>query len=381
MIFYACVAFAAAVLPLAWLYRPLQWADLPLFILFVVVAQGLALLAVQGVRGRYSFDATVVVACGLLLPGFATGLLLLLTGDSSMFHPTRQRPLLHSVTGRFSRALYHSVPSMAAASLVPPGPTHLLLAGALYGVLQIGLNYLLIGLVFAFQRRQSWISVVRVGATPTALMIDALQVLGGISLVVMSMTNGGLVVGILVVCGLSYMSRSNMLSKSQVEKLQADVTRDPLTGLLNRRGIEDLQPRAFSRCQRAGQPLTVVMLDIDNFKRINDSFGHDRGDQVLQAVGKAIFDAVRLNDLASRWGGEEFCLVLSDANEEQSRFVAERIRQEVSKLDLLPDHRNITLSAGVCGQRDGGFREMVLAADQALYRAKNSGRNQVLVAA
>jgi diguanylate cyclase (GGDEF)-like protein len=162
--------------------------------------------------------------------------------------------------------------------------------------------------------------------------------------------------------------------------------RDALTGLYNRRYFEESLEREVSRAQRAGHPLGIVVIDIDQFKRCNDSLGHDAGDAVLRAVAATLQSLVRGEDILCRFGGEEFVLVMANASAEIARERAEQMRDSIQKLAIGHEGRDIgpvTVSAGVAMfPADGASGEAALkAADAALYRAKQSGRNRTVVCA
>ncbi|HEX8582634.1 MAG TPA: diguanylate cyclase [Acidimicrobiales bacterium] len=158
---------------------------------------------------------------------------------------------------------------------------------------------------------------------------------------------------------------------------------DMLTGLPNRRATTEALERAVAHSERSGEPLAVCLVDIDHFKSINDTYGHEAGDSVLAAVADALGLATRGEDLAGRWGGEEFLVVLSDADASGALAAAERIRTELGALHLSlpPDHRSLTVSIGVA-LLAGDDLPMTLVgrADAALYEAKSSGRNPVVLA-
>jgi diguanylate cyclase (GGDEF)-like protein len=148
-----------------------------------------------------------------------------------------------------------------------------------------------------------------------------------------------------------------------------------LTGLYNRRQLEDLDP--------TGRQFGVLMIDIDHFKRVNDQFGHESGDEVLRRVATAITKSIRPQDLAVRHSGEEFLVVLDEGDDAIDRRIAERIRGAIAAIDaehLAPDDR-ITASIGVALHRGrASLAPAVAAADAALYEAKNAGRDQVKLA-
>lgn len=168
------------------------------------------------------------------------------------------------------------------------------------------------------------------------------------------------------------------------ETLQNQAIRDPLTGLFNRRYMEESLKRELYRATRKGVPIGIIMLDIDHFKKFNDSFGHAAGDSLLRELGTFLKTHMRGADIACRYGGEEFTLILPELSVEDARGRAEQLRKEVS--DLNTQHNGqalngVTLSLGVAVfPEDGATMEAVMrAADLALYRAKQEGRNRVVV--
>ncbi|MEO1328939.1 MAG: diguanylate cyclase [Pseudomonadota bacterium] len=162
-------------------------------------------------------------------------------------------------------------------------------------------------------------------------------------------------------------------------------TLDALTGLPNRRHFFDRAERELLRAGRSGAPLSLLYMDVDHFKQVNDSYGHAGGDAVLQMVAEALGEAVRPYDLVGRLGGEEFAILLPQADAETSRMVAERVRGAVAAGRLThTDGREIrvTISGGAATARAGETLEQLVArADAALYEAKRAGRDQVKDAA
>ncbi len=155
---------------------------------------------------------------------------------------------------------------------------------------------------------------------------------------------------------------------------------DGLTGLYNRRYLDECLDREFRRSRRSGQPASLLMMDVDHFKRINDTLGHLAGDEVLRATAEVLRKGLRATDLAGRYGGEEFCAILVDAPETAGLRVAERLREQVAGCELRVEGRSLrwTISVGVAGLAPelDGPRAWVARADQALYRAKELGRNR-----
>ena len=157
---------------------------------------------------------------------------------------------------------------------------------------------------------------------------------------------------------------------------------DELTNLFNRRHFISLAKHELNRSSRYGSKLSVMMLDIDLFKQVNDRHGHKTGDLVLASIGKQIGAALRESDIAGRMGGEEFAILLPETDHEQARIVAERLRKQVAETSLdIGDGRTLscTLSIGVATMTDQptDLEKLLHQADTALYAAKNSGRNRV----
>jgi diguanylate cyclase (GGDEF)-like protein len=174
---------------------------------------------------------------------------------------------------------------------------------------------------------------------------------------------------------------------AEIEALQAQLReqaiRDPLTGLFNRRYLEETLGREVARAGRAGSAIGVILMDVDDFKTINDTFGHEAGDLMLQAIAQRLRLQTRRSDVVCRHGGEEFLAVLPGASVEITRQRAEQMRQALQALRVPhgDDELRTTLSFGVAAfPRHGQTAEDVLrSADQALYLAKAQGRNRVVV--
>jgi diguanylate cyclase (GGDEF)-like protein/PAS domain S-box-containing protein len=168
------------------------------------------------------------------------------------------------------------------------------------------------------------------------------------------------------------------------EELRAEAIHDPLTGLFNRRYLEETLPRELHRAQRAHSPLCVAMLDLDNFKRFNDTYGHDAGDSLLRELGRLLLGKLRKSDISCRYGGEEFVLVLPDSSAADAKQRMEQIRGQIKELKIPHGEQvlsAITVSAGVAQAEDPAPNpsQLLRAADTALYAAKNAGRDRVMV--
>lgn len=159
---------------------------------------------------------------------------------------------------------------------------------------------------------------------------------------------------------------------------------DPLTGLPNRRAIEEWANRQLQGAARHGYSLWVVHVDLDCFKNINDSYGHDAGDQVLRGIGVILKAHTRASDISGRMGGDEFLLVISHAEEKHIRPTVERLRDQIASQKFCFAGKNISVTAsiGVCGfegTEPPEFSKLVRQADKALYSAKRAGRNQIKI--
>ena len=167
------------------------------------------------------------------------------------------------------------------------------------------------------------------------------------------------------------------------EKLQEQAMHDKLTGLYNRHYVEEWFGLELRRAQRHGRPIAAIMLDIDQFKRFNDSFGHEAGDLVLRELAAVLRRFARKSDVACRYGGEEFLVLLPECPFDAARSKAEQLREEVAKLELRYDDQPlgpVTVSLGVAAFPDHAkeSEQLLRCADEALYLAKQTGRNRVV---
>lgn len=166
------------------------------------------------------------------------------------------------------------------------------------------------------------------------------------------------------------------------QHLRELANRDALTGLFNRRYLEDSLPRELGRSQRRGTPLSVVAMDIDRFKRFNDSFGHESGDAALRACARSMVTSLRSGDIACRTGGDEFILILPECSAGQARALVARLCTIIKRIRVRNAGRTLetlTLSAGICEAPEGASDSlrMLRAADEALYAAKRTGGDRV----
>jgi diguanylate cyclase (GGDEF)-like protein len=177
--------------------------------------------------------------------------------------------------------------------------------------------------------------------------------------------------------------KKNALITEQAKKLELMATKDFLTGLSNRRDFLERAGQEEKRFKRIGRPFTLILLDIDHFKRVNDTYGHACGDKVLISISRALEEALRAQDILARWGGEEFICLLPETGVDGAKSAAEKIRTRMKSPghDCIDVDIPITVTLGVCVY-DGSctIEECIRRADDALYKGKNRGRSQVVFA-
>jgi diguanylate cyclase (GGDEF)-like protein len=168
------------------------------------------------------------------------------------------------------------------------------------------------------------------------------------------------------------------------ERLLTLAMTDPLTGILNRRHFLSASTAELSRVKRYGFPLTLLMIDIDNFKRVNDTYGHGVGDVVIRTIATTCRTALRLPDILARYGGEEFVVTMPQTAEPEAKRVAERLRESLSEaqIETRDGPLSVTVSIGLAQwiTSDNSIEDTIERADQALYAAKRAGKNRVTVA-
>ncbi|MCX8017552.1 MAG: diguanylate cyclase [Rhodocyclaceae bacterium] len=180
-----------------------------------------------------------------------------------------------------------------------------------------------------------------------------------------------LIAGVAVLAGLSQLAFIIVMVRESI--------RDRMTGCFSRPSGEELLELQFNLVKRSGEPLTVAFIDLDRFKAVNDTFGHDAGDVVLATAARAIQNQLRQGDILVRWGGEEFLLILPNTTAEQARLALERVRQ--AGLGKRPDGSPITASIGIAERREEQseyWPALVEIADRRMYRAKQAGRNRIV---
>ncbi len=178
--------------------------------------------------------------------------------------------------------------------------------------------------------------------------------------------------------------------EKEIKRLQKLVYYDELTGILNRRGFKEEAERVFQTNAFFGKrkekryqiPFSIIFIDIDNFKKVNDTYGHDEGDKVLKHTAKILGESLRKNDIFARWGGEEFVVALYGADKNTSVKVAEKIcnRCADTEVHIGNERKKVTMSVGIVSHYDeDNIHQMIEKADQAMYEAKEKGKNQVVV--
>ena len=182
-----------------------------------------------------------------------------------------------------------------------------------------------------------------------------------------------------LLCTLLYPLRNGLLYREAVSRAQ----KDPLTGICNRAALDEALSQEVSLAQRHATALSLVMLDIDHFKRINDRFGHRCGDDALCAVVERARQCARNTDILFRYGGEEFVILLRNTDQHGAQLLAERLRKKIARTEICCNGEpvSVTVSAGVASLNDNDDAESLFArADSALYQAKQAGRNRVAMA-
>jgi len=177
-------------------------------------------------------------------------------------------------------------------------------------------------------------------------------------------------------------SYQDSLDEALQKNLYESATRDGLTHIYNKKYFIDTLRKEFAYCLRHRVPLSLLMVDIDHFKRINDTYGHQAGDYALSRLSTRILDAVRAEDVFARYGGEEFVVLLREAPEDKAFILAERLRRLVETTDFTYNGQQmkVTVSIGIATLQDADYTDtdaFIAAADKHLYRAKQAGRNRV----
>lgn len=177
-------------------------------------------------------------------------------------------------------------------------------------------------------------------------------------------------------------SLQDQLDEQYQRSIYESATRDGLTRIFNKKYFLDTLRKEFAYCLRHRVPLSVLMFDVDHFKKINDNHGHQAGDYVLARIAQRINETIRTEDVFSRYGGEEFAIMLRESTEEQGYICAERCRRAIDGADFVFGNTpmRVTISLGIASLLDSDYtnpEDLIAAADRYLYRAKKAGRNRV----
>ncbi|MDO9464887.1 MAG: GGDEF domain-containing protein [bacterium] len=222
-------------------------------------------------------------------------------------------------------------------------------------------------------------------ASPGTLLKKALNIMRTNHIRRLPIIKNGYLVGLVTETHLLVASGRAMVEIEQKQhKMENLAMKDKLTGLYNRRYFHSVMKKELSRARRYGALLSLILIDIDYFKKINDTFGHSVGDAVLKKLSKIFKDSARKVDIVFRYGGDEFAIVCPISGTRSARIFAERLRKTIEKKQLRYNGNKlvVTISAGICKYTSvySSIEKIVEGADEALYLAKQNGRNQVCVA-
>ena len=223
--------------------------------------------------------------------------------------------------------------------------------------------------------RTNIIALVALGLVLPLSALDGFEVLGTIVFVLLA-------VGVSSLLG-RVLESSNRRAFSLERELHRDARTDALTGLANRRAMEERGPLELKRAQRSTAPVSVILCDVDHFKNINDRYGHEAGDAVLRTVAGVLRGTLRETDALARWGGEEFIAVLADTDTRKASEIAERMRTAVNRTTFGRPPEGATISLGVSTVHKihaaaAAWEGLIKEADLLLYQAKKEGRNRVM---
>ena len=206
---------------------------------------------------------------------------------------------------------------------------------------------------------------------------------GGVQAPLASLQGGALALGLAMAWLAASLAEASARREFLLERrLQVEASTDLLTGILNRRALQPVADEEIARARRYGHPLSLLLLDLDRFKSINDRFGHDLGDRALQLSAGCFREGLRSSDRVARWGGEEFLVLLPSTGLSEAVILAQRLRQKVEQLHIeaSPEPVRWTVSIGAAQLEEGqNWMDLLGRVDKALYQAKERGRNRVEV--
>jgi len=242
---------------------------------------------------------------------------------------------------------------------------------------------------FRFSQREvttvtAAVCTIAISDTMRNLAVATPQTLNESLLLLLLFTSTLVITGLVLSAVMQERSRTLSELRSALRNLHTQAVTDSLTRLLNRRYLAEFLPREVIRARRKGDSLAVLMIDLDHFKRFNDSFGHDAGDLVLKEVAQLLMGHIRGSDIACRYGGEEFVLVLPDTTLEGARRRAEEIGAAVKELKLALRGKplgaiTVSIGVGLLPDHVASPEALVRVADEAMYEAKKAGRDRVVV--
>jgi len=339
-----------------------------------------------GLASSYVLFFTALFAAGLLASSssLVVGLFCCwILGACFILRGARDVPQFNLTTSRVDVliAIWGNLGVVAAATLVGDDMRLLLLVGVVFGVLYSGLH-------FSESRVLAVVLVTLIGYA-ACVMVRAsffrvsfeLELMSALGLAVLLFASSLLAREVVRLRNLAR-ARNTQLAKA-LRRVEELALRDELTGLYNRRHLLDFIDRAIATRERGGPAFALAYCDLDHFKQVNDRFGHECGDRLLKAFADAALKSVRTNDLVARLGGEEFVLVLVDADESSASDIVERLRMRTANIRVTkaePDYK-VTVSVGLATHSEDDTVEGILRrADGALYRAKDQGRDRLIKA-
>jgi len=275
--------------------------------------------------------------------------------------------------------LVRPLPRRKAASLAALLATSIFLSDLSQPLgVAVGIAFIALPLLGLLSRSRHMIIVLAVASSGLILVGMALSEPG--AAIHQALLNRAMCVGLVWIVALISIRHLKIGTRLR-RSLRRQVSEDPLTGLYNRRYVFNCIKRELNRYRRYGVTFSVVLIDADHFKRVNDTWGHPVGDRVLKHIASVCQNAIRDGDVAGRFGGEEFIIVLPHTGAIDAAFVAHRIRQSTRRKRFLcdGDEIRVTLSLGIaeCGPGAETFDNLLQAADRALYSAKRAGRDRV----
>lgn len=276
----------------------------------------------------------------------------------------------------YGLANFHGQMALSTVVVAALVGTGILTAGAHQGVLKAMLSPWMGGRIARAQFILAYVVPFSIGYVLVSTVGENAPQLFGLFVVVVSSF-----IVLLVTVSAVFQEHVDRRRRGAERQLAVAATTDPLTETANRRLLLQTANHEVERARRDGQPLSLLMVDIDHFKNLNDRFGHTAGDMVLSAIARAMQDALRRQDLLARYGGEEFAILLPDTPLAGAVHLAEKIRARIEATRFSEEIDHVTVSIGCSDNRNlADFHQLLVATDKALYAAKTLGRNRVEIA-